>query len=221
LALEEGARPDGLLFADGVAKSALIFPAIGLNQDIIPETKIIKNNNTRFPRRLQVSTSQLESRLAKQSRALKSQGESRILDSMVGSGRFCNDGDLKVAGRISTPQDGPIVGGYDLLKTPQLVAGVNMTPIMTWGQLASTPLLLGGSRGDDTGPEFTIPELPQKDIAAHFLAESAGRKIRARKRQLERSNTPFSNLRISSVLRGATPSPASWLTPTFATVRPK
>jgi protein DGCR14 len=64
-------------------------------------------------------------------------------------------------------------------------AGVNESPLMTWGEIEGTPFRLDGS---DTpvhttlqGPSFRIPEPPTREKLALALAEKAGERHRDRK----------------------------------------
>jgi protein DGCR14 len=64
------------------------------------------------------------------------------------------------------------------------------TPILTWGNIASTPVLLepvdvGPLNLHTAGPEFKIPELPHREVLAKKMGDSAGRKM-ANKAQMYR-----------------------------------
>jgi protein DGCR14 len=65
------------------------------------------------------------------------------------------------------------------------VAGVNESPLMTWGEIEGTPFRLDG--GDTPvnatlqGPSFRIPEPPKREKLALALAEKAGERHRDRK----------------------------------------
>jgi protein DGCR14 len=65
------------------------------------------------------------------------------------------------------------------------IAGVNESPLMTWGEIEGTPFRLDGGdtpiRTSLQGPSFRIPELPKREKLALALAEKAGERHRDRK----------------------------------------
>lgn len=65
------------------------------------------------------------------------------------------------------------------------VAGVNESPLMTWGEIEGTPFRLDGGdtpiRTTLQGPSFRIPEPPKREKLALALAEKAGERHRDRK----------------------------------------
>merc|ERR1719171_615827 len=61
-----------------------------------------------------------------------------------------------------------------------------MTPIMTYGEVGATPLLLDGDKLD--GPSFKMPDPSNKEARAHALAEEAVKRARDLKRK-ERATT--------------------------------
>lgn len=69
--------------------------------------------------------------------------------------------------------------GYVYLKTPSLAPGVEASPLMTWGDIESTPLRLeaddfpGISERDLQGPQFSMPKLTDRDTRARALAQRA------------------------------------------------
>lgn len=72
-------------------------------------------------------------------------------------------------------------GDYSYVATPVPVAGVNMSPIMTWGELGSTPIRLDGGNA----PEFKISELSQRDKMGKALATSARKSLAKRRAALD------------------------------------
>ena len=67
------------------------------------------------------------------------------------------------------------------------IAGVDGTPLMTWGEIEGTPFRLDGS---DTplvhrtpGPLFKIADVPRREKLAMDLAEKASRAHRAKKQE--------------------------------------
>ena len=61
------------------------------------------------------------------------------------------------------PLDGdatPRVKGYAYCATPQLEPGVDASPLMTWGEIDSTPVRIeGNTPARHTGPAFKIPQV--------------------------------------------------------------
>lgn len=99
----------------------------------------------------------------------------------------------------------PGTQGYGYMKTPQIVPGVDASPIMTWGDVASTPLRIDGNEVDfiediegmghltdpDNGPvsrQFTMPQVRSRELAAQQMI--AGRSAAA-SRQGHGGRTPL------------------------------
>lgn len=76
----------------------------------------------------------------------------------------------------------------DLLKTPTPLPGRNLTPIMTWGELAGTPVRLDKTEG----PGFTIKAASERDLVARKMASSA-------KKSLQRRSSNFSPYSVRSM----------------------
>lgn len=116
----------------------------------------------------------------------------------------------KAAGALA-----PGTQGYGYMRTPQIVPGVDASPLMTWGDIASTPLRLDSEGQPDLqglevdlglddmdeaeaaaaamGKQFTLPQVRDREAAAQqFMA----RKAAASRRQqpvFQRSSTPLLN----------------------------
>jgi len=86
-----------------------------------------------------------------------------------------------LGGRLQSPLSGskPEFNGFPLLKTPTLLPGVNgLSPLMTYGALASTPKVLD----DETrGPNFHIVEQSARELAAEKLQRGATQRLRESK----------------------------------------
>eukprot|EP00210_Caulerpa_lentillifera_P001702 g1636.t1 len=87
--------------------------------------------------------------------------------------------------KLGTDYHLPGVGIVDkqqelLLKTPTPVPGRNMSPIMTWGELAGTPVRLDKTEG----PGFTIKAASERDLVGRKMASAA-------KKSLQRKNAKF------------------------------
>lgn len=109
----------------------------------------------------------------------------------------------------------PGTQGYGYMRTPQIVPGVNESPLMTWGDIASTPLRLdpagqpdlqgmemdlGLDDMDDAeaaaaamGKQFTLPEVRSRETAAQQLMAKKAASYRKKQAPLQRSNTPLLN----------------------------
>lgn len=77
----------------------------------------------------------------------------------------------------------PGAGGYGYLATPSPCPGANESPLMSWGNIASTPARLDppSTPSVDSGPIFKVPEMPQRDKIALELAEKNSKAHRDKK----------------------------------------
>jgi protein DGCR14 len=95
------------------------------------------------------------------------------------------------AERVAAAAVAPGTRGYGYMKTPQIVPGVDASPLMTWGDIASTPLRLDGMDadieglgvlGEDDGApgrQFTMPQVRTREVAAqqmHASRSAAGKR---------------------------------------------
>merc|ERR1712217_274038 len=98
--------------------------------------------------------------------------------------------------------------GYSYLKTPTLLPGVEgLSPLMTYGKIASTPKLLDD---DARGPNFMMAEETERELAAEKLQRGATQRQRESK-QL----TKAERLRVLGLSVNGTPTtPGSMRTPT-------
>ncbi|XP_060082547.1 splicing factor ESS-2 homolog [Ylistrum balloti] len=93
-------------------------------------------------------------------------------------------------GKEVMPLESPKVNGYGFMGTPSPAPGVEDSPLMTWGEIESTPYRLEGSDTPLTaagGPTFKIPELPKRDQLAMDLAEKASKAHRDKKEKALKS----------------------------------
>lgn len=122
----------------------------------------------------------------------------------------------------------PGTRGYGYERTPQIVPGVtDASPLMTWGDIASTPLRLDAAGQPDDlpgmewdlgldemdpadataaamGKQFTLPEVRSREAAAQHMMAKKAAGYRKKQAGLQRSNTPLLNsLRRSTGLVGA------------------
>lgn len=110
---------------------------------------------------------------------------------------------------LQTPCLTPSHNGYQFMHTPAIEPGVDGTPLMTWGKIGATPLLIcgggpeesagvGSSRKDDSEFRFQIPEPSIKEVTAQRLTEKVSKKLRSQKarqstglREVLKSGTPL------------------------------
>ncbi|MGH0149508.1 UNVERIFIED_CONTAM: hypothetical protein FKN15_035005 [Acipenser sinensis] len=96
-------------------------------------------------------------------------------------------------GKDLLAQDSPKVNGYGFLGTPSPAPGVTDSPLMTWGEIESTPFRLDAS---DTpyvertrGPSFKIPAPGRRERLGLKMANEAAAKNRANKQEALRKVT--------------------------------
>lgn len=120
--------------------------------------------------------------------AIEHERQLRELNRKGGKGRY-SAGDLERHG-LQTPQITPSHRGYGFVHTPAMDPGINVSPLMTWGRVAATPLLLSG--GDEQGGEgkhaeqpsesrYLIPEPSAKELTAQRLQENVSKKLKLQK----------------------------------------
>ncbi|XP_072514557.1 splicing factor ESS-2 homolog [Salminus brasiliensis] len=96
-------------------------------------------------------------------------------------------------GKELLPHESPKVNGYGFEGTPSPAPGVSESPLMTWGEIESTPFRLDGS---DTpiiershGPSFKIPEPGRRERLGLKMANEVAAKNRAKKQEALRKVT--------------------------------
>ncbi|RUS70562.1 hypothetical protein EGW08_021676 [Elysia chlorotica] len=133
-----------------------------------------------------------------------------------------NHGKIGHDGKEIQPDQSPQVNGFGFVGTPSPAPGAaGESPVMTWGELDSTPARLDPG-GDDMlltstpGPVFRIPAVPRRDRLALELSEKASKAHRAKKqeaiKQVTRrfaSPSQASKLGLSSSERLSSMSPAA------------
>ena len=81
----------------------------------------------------------------------------------------------------------PTKATHSYLLSPSPAPGVDDTPLMTWGEIEGTPLLLGGARaelGDATpGPKFSMEAMPKRDKVGLSLSRHAGKRLHEKKQK--------------------------------------
>ena len=99
-------------------------------------------------------------------------------------------GKVGVDGKEITRPDTPSVNGFKLMSmTPSPALGVEDSPLMTWGEVETTPYMLTGCQtplvtsGTTAGTGFTIKEMSSRDKIALQLADNNSRHYRQRKQK--------------------------------------
>ncbi|XP_055063719.2 splicing factor ESS-2 homolog [Misgurnus anguillicaudatus] len=96
-------------------------------------------------------------------------------------------------GKELLPHEPAKVNGYGYEREPSPAPGVAESPLMTWGEIESTPFRLDGSdtplveRGH--GPSFKIPEPGRRERLGLKMANEAAAKNRAKKQEALRKAT--------------------------------
>ncbi|XP_032992003.1 splicing factor ESS-2 homolog [Lacerta agilis] len=122
-------------------------------------------------------------------------GSKRVLDeeSYIQASEGNGSGGLAGTSRVKSVLESPKVNGYGIVATPSPAPGVNDSPLMTWGEIESTPLRLEGSDTpyvDRTpGPAFKILEPGRRERLGLKMANEAAAKNRAKKQEALRRVT--------------------------------
>ncbi|XP_075072192.1 splicing factor ESS-2 homolog [Mixophyes fleayi] len=96
-------------------------------------------------------------------------------------------------GKELIPQESPKVNGFGFVATPSPAPGVDDSPLMTWGEVESTPFRLDGSETPylekAPGPSFKILEPGRRERLGLKMANEAAAKNRAKKQEALRKVT--------------------------------
>lgn len=96
-------------------------------------------------------------------------------------------------GKELLPHESPKVNGYGFEGTPSPAPGVSESPLMTWGEIESTPFRLDGSETPiierSHGPSFKIPEPGRRERLGLKMANEVAAKNRAKKQEALRKVT--------------------------------
>ncbi|XP_044530437.1 splicing factor ESS-2 homolog isoform X1 [Gracilinanus agilis] len=160
------------------AKNSLMYYPEGVpdKEDVFKKPRQVLHKNTRFlrdPFSQALSKSQLQ--------------QAAALNAQYKQGKVGPDGKELI------PQESPKVNGYGFVATPSPAPGVNESPMMTWGEVESTPLRIDGSETpyvDRTpGPAFKILEPGRRERLGLKMATEAAAKNRAKKQEALRRVT--------------------------------
>ncbi|XP_037548621.1 splicing factor ESS-2 homolog [Nematolebias whitei] len=160
------------------AKNALMYYPEGVKDDdaVFVKPREVIHKNTRFvgdPFSKALNKSQIQ--------------QAAALNAQFKQGKVGPDGKELI------PHESPKVNGYGYERTPSPAPGVSESPLMTWGEIESTPFRLDGS---DTpyvernhGPSFKIPEPGRRERLGLKMANEAAAKNRAKKQEALRKVT--------------------------------
>lgn len=160
------------------AKNALMYYPEGVEDDdaLFKKPREVVHKNTRFagdPFSKALNKSQIQ--------------QAAALNAQFKQGKVGPDGKELI------PHESPTVNGYGFESMPSPAPGVAESPLMTWGEIESTPFRLDGS---DTpyvernhGPSFKIPEPGRRERLGLKMANEAAAKNRAKKQEALRKVT--------------------------------
>ncbi|KAJ1093767.1 hypothetical protein NDU88_006859 [Pleurodeles waltl] len=160
------------------AKNCLMYYPAGVPDldDVFKKPRDVIHRNTRFlkdPFSQALSKSQLQ--------------QAAALNAQYKQGKVGPDGKELI------PQDSPKVQGYGFVGTPSPIPGVEDSPLMTWGEIESTPFRLDGSEtpyvDKSPGPAFKILEPGRRERLGLKMANEAAAKNRAKKQEALRRVT--------------------------------
>ncbi|KAM3874448.1 splicing factor ESS-2 homolog [Diretmus argenteus] len=154
------------------AKNALMYYPEGVPEDgsVFKKPREVVHKNTRFvgdPFSKALNKSQIQ--------------QAAALNAQFKQGKVGPDGKELI------PHESPTVNGYGFEGSPSPAPGGSESPLMTWGEIESTPFRLDGS---DTpyaernhGPSFKIPEPGRRERLGLKMANEAAAKNRAKKQE--------------------------------------
>ncbi|XP_033846111.1 splicing factor ESS-2 homolog [Periophthalmus magnuspinnatus] len=159
------------------AKNALMYYPEGVPDDtVFKKPREVVHKNTRFsgdPFSKALNKSQIQ--------------QAAALNAQFKQGKVGPDGKELI------PQESPSVNGYGYVATPSPAPGVADSPLMTWGEIESTPFRLDGSDSPyierNHGPSFKIPEPGRRERLGLKMANEAAAKNRAKKQEALRKAT--------------------------------
>lgn len=160
------------------ARNSLMYypPGVPDLDDVFKKPRDVIHRNTRFlkdPFSQALSKSQLQ--------------QAAALNAQYKQGKVGPDGKELI------PQDSPKVQGYGFVGTPSPIPGVEDSPLMTWGEIESTPFRLDGSEtpyvDKSPGPAFKILEPGRRERLGLKMANEAAAKNRAKKQEALRRVT--------------------------------
>ncbi|KAI4897897.1 hypothetical protein NFI96_023108 [Prochilodus magdalenae] len=159
------------------AKNALMYYPEGVKDDtVFKKPREVAYRNTRFdvdPFSKALNKSQIQ--------------QAAALNAQFKLGKVGPDG------KELLPHESPKVNGYGFEGAPSPAPGVSESPLMTWGEIESTPFRLDGSETPiierSHGPSFKIPEPGRRERLGLKMANEVAAKNRAKKQEALRKVT--------------------------------
>ncbi|XP_068430243.1 splicing factor ESS-2 homolog [Clinocottus analis] len=160
------------------AKNALMYYPEGVKDDdnLFKKPREVVHKNTRFavdPFSKALNKSQIQ--------------QAAALNAQFKQGKVGPDGKELI------PHESPTVNGYGFESMPSPAPGLTDSPLMTWGEIESTPFRLDGSDSPfverNHGPSFKIPEPGRRERLGLKMANEAAAKNRAKKQEALRKVT--------------------------------
>ncbi|XP_074473591.1 splicing factor ESS-2 homolog isoform X1 [Sebastes fasciatus] len=160
------------------AKNALMYYPEGVPDDdaLFKKPREVVHKNTRFagdPFSKALNKSQIQ--------------QAAALNAQFKQGKVGPDGKELI------PHESPTVNGYGFESMPSPAPGLTDSPLMTWGEIESTPFRLDGSDSPyverNHGPSFKIPEPGRRERLGLKMANEAAVKNRAKKQEALRKVT--------------------------------
>ncbi|XP_076876024.1 splicing factor ESS-2 homolog [Brachyhypopomus gauderio] len=159
------------------AKNSLMYYPEGVNDDtVFKKPREVMYRNTRFdvdPFCKALNKSQIQ--------------QAAALNAQFKLGKVGPDG------KELLPHASPKVNGYGFEGAPSPAPGVCESPLMTWGEVESTPFRLDGSDTPiverNLGPSFKIPEPGRRERLGLKMANEVAAKNRAKKQEALRKVT--------------------------------
>lgn len=162
----------GVLTWPVTLKNQLMYVPDGIKSSISTAKKVIEKDNTRIAPEVLIKVNTIKKKSTKSdSLPLNMTSREQYLQELKNRENKPIDlGDL-MSDAEESPNATPQVGGYSFVSTPQIDPNVgNESPIITWGEIEGTPLLLESGTTPflyDDGPSFKMPE-PRKRELLHM-----------------------------------------------------
>lgn len=197
LAVADGEKPSGVLVNRHQPRAHVHFYPQGEGGYVVhPHSKAkLVNNNTRFPTADQDGDGGFDAALARRRMRSDAADHQREAEGMAAKGKFGADGGSSK---------------YPIMDTPRMDPEEMSTPLMTYGEVGSTPLLLE----EHQMPQYKFPSTSAKEEKAHALAEDAVKRARDLKRRERASaSKPWMGQKRSILTKTGTPATSRLGTP--------
>ncbi|XP_071944038.1 splicing factor ESS-2 homolog [Antedon mediterranea] len=190
---EKRLRQEGehLMILDGSSEKLAIegAPAIGLNSwtykaknslmyvpDGVEDTAEEKINKTKKEREILYENTRFLCNPHRNTAQVEANARAMANRAAMKQGKIGHDGKEILASET------PKVQGYGFVAAPSPVPGVHDSPLMTWGEIESTPMRIDGSQTPASKtPGFKMPKNPKREELARSLVEKNAKQHRAKK----------------------------------------